>query len=627
MMHLAGKPDDFQDQLRSVAGLPAEARLAELTRLAAYRLDLVDTMQLDRLLCETESGELPSVRVAILAPHTTQHLLPGIRVAGLRSGLAIETYINQYGQYRQEILDRTSQFHAFEPQVVLTTVGAAEVVAGLDITADAASSEDALARKLEEVRDLWRLVREGTGASIVQQTVLDSSEPVFGSFDRLVPAAPLRLLRRFNDLLAGSAAEAGVALLDLESACLRDGRDYWHDRQRWLQAKYEISPNAGPAYGELLAGIVAAQRGRSRKCLVLDLDNTLWGGVVGDDGVAGLALGQGDAAGEAFLAIQTYALQLRSRGIVLAICSKNDPRVAERAFAEHPEMLLDRQHIAVFKANWDDKSENIRAIADELNIGLDSLVFVDDNPAERQRVRASLPMVAVPELPDDPSEYVPTIARAGYFEALSFTSDDRARAEQYRNQGQRAALQASSQSLDGFLQSLDMRLAFGEPGAADLPRTAQLLGKTNQFNMTGLRPTQGQIEDLIAGGKVRVLVFRLADRFGDNGLVSALVLESGDDDGAGADILNWVMSCRVFGRQLEDEIMNIVVELANARNWPTISARFVPTDRNAVVGELYERLGFSKVSATSAETDASSWRLTTGDYQARHTHIDRGSRQ
>src|SRR5262249_55868537 len=235
----------------------------------------------------------------------------------------------------------------------------------------------------------------------------------------------------------------GVLLLDVARASERDGLDAWFDVTRWLQGKLEIAPTASPAYGELLVRIIAAQRGLSKKCLVLDLDNTLWGGVIGDDGLEGIVLGEGSAAGEAFLALQRYAKQLHQRGVILAVCSKNNPAIAEAAFRDHPEMVLKRTDFASFVANWEDKASNLRRIAEELNIRLDSLVLVDDTPAERARVRESLPMVAVPEIPEDPARVVRCVADAGYFEAVSFTAEDRARNEQYAANASREILRES----------------------------------------------------------------------------------------------------------------------------------------------------------------------------------------
>jgi FkbH-like protein len=312
---------------------------------------------------------------------------------------------------------------------------------------------------------------------------------------------------------------------------------------------------------------------------VLDLDNTLWGGVIGDDGLSGIVLGQGSGVGEAHLGLQAYAKRLRERGVILAVCSKNDPEIAEAAFRDHPEMLLKRADFAAFAANWDDKAANLRAIAQALNIGLDTLVFVDDNPAERARVRAALPEVAVPELPADPAHYVRTIAEAGYFEAVSFTADDRARAGQYAANLERESLAAGAGGIDEFLGALAMTVEFGPVNALNLARVTQLINKTNQFNTTTIRRTEAEVAALAADPRGLALQFRLLDRFGDNGIVSVMLLEPAGD---ALELVNWVMSCRVFGRQLEDEALNILADLARDRGVAAIRARLVPTPKNGV---------------------------------------------
>jgi FkbH-like protein len=431
------------------------------------------------------------------------------------------------------------------------------------------------------------------------------------------------VIRRLNDQLSVAAAQDSVLLLDVARASERDGIDAWFDPRSWLQGKLEVAPQAAALYGEMVARVVAAQRGLSKKCLVFDLDNTLWGGVIGDDGLEGLVLGEGSAAGEAHLALQRYAKQLKERGVILAICSKNDPVIAEAAFRDHPEMLLRRSDISAFVANWDDKAANLNAIAARLNIGLDSLVFVDDNPAERARIRQSLPMVAVPELPKDIAHYVRCIADAGYFEAVTFTSEDRRRTEQYAANAEREALSESSGSLEDFLQSLQMSVVFGPFAAADLARVTQLFNKTNQFNTTTRRYNAEEVAKFATANETMTLQFRLLDKFGDNGLVSAMIIRPDPEQPDVLDIDNWVMSCRVFGRQLEYEAMNIVVEQARRRGIKTLRADYIPTPKNGVISDLYSRLGFSPETDQTQKNGAGSWLLDPTKYTTKSTFISR----
>jgi FkbH-like protein len=418
-----------------------------------------------------------------------------------------------------------------------------------------------------------------------------------------------------------AAARDGVLILDVARASQRDGIDAWFDVGRWLQGKLEIAPQAAPLYGDLAARILAAQRGLSKKCLVLDLDNTLWGGVIGDDGLDGIVLGEGSAAGEAHLALQRYAKQLKERGVILAVCSKNDVKIAEAAFRDHPEMALRRSDFAAFQANWDDKAQNLKAIAKQLNIGLNSLVFVDDNPIERARVRQSLPMVAVPEMPEDPALYVRCLAEAGYFEAVAFTAEDRVRAEAYAANAEREALLGSAESMDDFLRGLNMTAVYGPFTAVDHARIVQLINKTNQFNTTTRRYAGDEITRIMEDPDAMTLQFRLLDRVGDNGLVSTMILRPTEDDDEALEIENWVMSCRVFGRELEFEAMNIAVEAAKERGVRTLVADYIPTPKNDVIMKLYPSFGFTEVERPAPANGAKRWALDLADYVTRDTHI------
>jgi len=620
-------PEDFRGCLRRALESPAD-RLEKLVAISQHRLGFLETIQLDRAIgtvCAEGAPGFSSARLAILASATVDHLVPPIRVAGLRRRLLIDVYVGPYGQYRQQLLDPESQLHQVRPEIVLLSLTMREAIAAVPLTMTAAEVEAAISRSIDELRMLWRKARETFHATVIQQTFLNIADPLFGSYERFVAGAPAQLIGRLNDRLSQAAAEDGVLLLDVARASERDGLDVWFDVARWLQAKMEIAPQAGVVYGELLARVVAAQRGLSKKCLVLDLDNTLWGGVIGDDGPEGIILGEGTGAGEAHLALQRYAKQLRERGIILAICSKNEPAVAEAVFREHPEMILRRTDIAAFVANWEDKAVNLKRVAEQLNIGIDSLVFVDDNPTERARIRQALPMVAVPELPADAAQYVRCLAEAGYFESVAFTADDSQRAEQYSANASREAFLESSQSMDDFLRGLEMSVIFGRFQTVDLARVAQLIGKTNQFNTTTKRHSLQDVERFAADDRCLTLQFRLFDRFGDNGLVSVMILLPNRQTPDLLEIDTWVMSCRVFGRQLEREAMNIAVETARRMGVQAFRADYIPTAKNGVVSELYPTLSFIPAQETVPNNGATQWSLILSNYVPQPTHIVRRS--
>lgn len=604
-------------QARSEAD-PA-TRLALAARLAGYRRDFTLTGRLDKMAAEglgklADAGAgasalgLTPLRIAMLSSHTVDHLLPAIRVAGLHRRLALSLYVAPYAMYRQVLLDEHAPLAAFAPQLVVLALDARDAPLQLPLEAPEPEVAAAVEARVDELRQLWRRALDRHAAQVVQQTLLPADPPLFGSFEALVPAAPYAVIERLNARIRAAAREDGVLLLDLAWQAARGSYGQGlADPVRWHQAKQLVSPTLAPLYGDLLARIAAAVAGLSRKCLVLDLDNTLWGGVVGDDGVDGIRLGQGDPTGEAFLAFQRYAQMLARRGIILAVCSKNDAAVAEAGFS-HPEMALRRADIAAFSANWDDKATNLRRIAATLEIGLDSLVFVDDNPAERDIVRRELPEVAVPELPDDVAEYPARLAAGGYFEAVSFTPDDAARGRNYALNAERKAAASGATDMASYLRSLEMTLTAQPVGEAELPRVTQLINKTNQFNLTTRRYTEAEVRRMAADPASLALALRLRDRFGDNGLIS-VVLARPDESLPSDELLidTWLMSCRVLGRQVEEAVLGVVAAAAAQRSVRALVGEYRPTARNAMVAEHYARLGFAQRQAPDGADPGSSF--------------------
>jgi FkbH-like protein len=626
LMEPPARATDFSARLReALAESDVDRQIDGLVALAALERGLVETTQVDHALRKlpTEARErLNTTRLAVLSSSTVDHLLPSIRVAGLRRRLWIDTYKGGYGQYRQEIFDSTSALPSFRPDLVLLSLTMADVIGPIPLAATQAEVDHAIHTAVADLEVLWTRARERFGATVVQQSLLDVSEPLFGNFDGLVPGTPGRLVHRLNDRLADAAAVSGVLWLDVARAAARDGLDAWYEPSQWFHAKVAIAVKAAPRFGELLVRIIAARRGLSRKCLVLDLDNTLWAGVVGDDGLEGIVLGEGSAVGEAHLALQRYARQLKERGVILAVCSRNDPAIVETVFKEHPEMVLRSDDISAFAVNWKDKAENLQAIANTLNIGLDSMVFFDDNPAERLRIRQSLPMVEVPELSDDPADFVRILSQGGYFEAVSFTNEDRDRAAHYAANAQRHQLLSASSSIDEFLRGLNMTMAFGPITPIDMNRAAQLINKTNQFNTTGRRYSLDELRAFCATPGHIAFQFRLFDRFGDNGIVSVMLLRPRPGGGQCLDVECWVMSCRVFGRQLEHEAMNVAVEAAGRAGATKLTADYVPTVRNGVIQGLYRELGFARNEGGSDDA-VTHWHVPVGGYAPRPTFIAR----
>ncbi len=593
------EPQDWPGAVRRLDRETDRARIwAELVVLANTRLDLVRTHRLDKTLQRHFAAEPPPglasgpVRLALLGSSTLGHLVPAIRVAGARHGLWIRCHEGAYGQFMQELADPGSVTRAFAPATALLALDARHVTRGLDPTAGVEAAAAALVAASAEFGRAWALAREA-GIDVIQQTVLPVFAPLIGENEHRLASSKARFVAAINEWLRREADAEGVDLLAIDAFAADQGVSRWHNPVYWLSAKQEVSAAAAMLYADHLVRLIAARQGRSRKCLALDLDNTLWGGVIGDDGLDGIVVGEGSASGEAFLDLQATALHLAKRGVILAVCSKNDEANAKAPFERHPDMLLRLSDISCFVANWRDKAANLRRIAAELNIGLDALVFVDDNPFERNLVRAELPMVATPEIPDDPARVARTILDAGYFEGVAVTNEDRERTGQYRANAERQALQASATDLPAYLRSLAMELIVKPFDRLGLQRIVQLINKTNQFNLTTRRMTEAEVVETMQDPEAFGLQFRLVDRFGDNGII-AIVVGRREADEVALDV--WLMSCRVLGRRVEQATLSVAVEAARALGGKRLIGRYVPSAKNAMVKDHYARLGFTRMA-------------------------------
>ena len=587
---------DCPDFRALLAALRTHPTWDGLVKLARHRLDFVRTNAVDVVLRQffaTPPAGLGSrpVRLAILGSSTFMHLHAAIRVAALRRGIHVTTYENDYGQHLRELLDPASALHAFRPNSVLFALDPTHLTAGAHAAWTEEQAHAACAAAMQRVTQAWTLARDAFACPILHQMPLAVHPELLGNNEHRLPGAPSALLARITAGLRAKADAHHVDLLAIDTRAARDGLAAWHDAGLWHRAKQEISPAAAPAYGELVARLLAAHQGKSAKCLVLDLDNTLWGGVIGDDGMEGIVLGQGSALGEAFVAVQSYARDLARRGVILAVCSKNDHANALEPFEKHPEMVLRRADIACFMANWQDKAANIRAIAEALNIGLDSLVFLDDNPFERNLVRRELPMVAVPEVPDDPALVPMVLADAGYFEALTLTDEDRHRTQLYQVDAARSQLRASATDMDSYLRELDMTLLWRPVDPIGLHRAVQLINKTNQFNLRTQRYSEEELRALMRDNRTFALQLRLTDRFGDNGIIAIVIGRMQPDDDLLID--SWLMSCRVLGRQVEATTLNLIAAQATALGARRLVGEYLPTKKNAMVADHFPRLGFT----------------------------------
>jgi len=524
------------------------------------------------------------VRLAVLGSHTTGHLVPALVTAGAAEGLALDVYEAPYGQYQQEVLDPSSDLAGFRPDIVLLAVDARAV----RFPATSSSPAEDLAAEVSRWTTLWSVLRERLGATVVQLSFVAPVVDAHGSLALTLPGSRRRQVRALN-LALGDAAPDGVHLVDAEAVALRSGLGAWSDDRYYFRSKHAIGLGAVTTVAGEVAQVLSASLGLGRKVVVLDLDGTVWGGVVGEDGAAGVTIGDGPA-GEAFQAFQDYLVSLQQRGVLLVAVSKNNPDEARAPFEQRPEMRLSLDHFAAFLASWDPKPDAIRQVAADLGLGLDSFVFVDDNPVEREAVRRALPQVGVVPLPVEPSGYAAALAAYPGMQAGALTAEDARRTEQYRSRAHVARLEATAGTREEFLASLGMVLTVEEVGEPNLKRVVQLIGKTNQFNLTGRRHSAAEVLALAQQPGTAALALRLRDDFDDHGLIGVvLAVPEGDD----LLVDTWLMSCRVLGRGLEAATMAVVAERARAGGLRRVVGTWVPTGRNAPARGAYSDAGFT----------------------------------
>jgi len=559
------------------------------------------------LAAEARKHGLVRIRLLILSASTASHLSDALIGTAIRFRFLLDVTVAEYEEPEPWCERNARELKDNPPDFVLVASDSRmlRLASALD---DAAAAAQVVEAAIARVSRVAEVAGRATGRPVILQTLADDPDVIGFNMDLGLPGSPRFLIDEFNRRLAARARQDSHLVLDVNRLAGLVGHSAWSAGRYWYAAKYPFATGMIPLYADNVMRIVAAQMGRSRRVLVLDLDNTMWGGIVGDDGIEGLALGTGSALGEAHSALQRMALSLKQRGIILCVSSKNDEAIALDAFRNHPEMVLKEDDIVAFRVNWDDKAANIKLIADGIDLGLESFVFLDDNPAERKRVRDALPAVAVPELPEDPSEWLVVFQAAGYFEQTSFSREDQLRAGFYKANALRAAQMERIGNHDDYLRSLGMTLSIAPFDAAGRKRIVQLISKSNQFNLTTRRYSEAEIAALQSDPDALTIQARLEDIFGDNGMVSAVICRQ---TGPRLEVDTWIMSCRVLGRRVEETILQHIVEQARLKGVAEIIGRYVPTARNGLVRDHFEKLGFVQVDSSSEET---TWRLSINSY-------------
>ncbi len=527
------------------------------------------------------------VRIAVLGDCATQNFTQTLASVLKLRGCWPHVYEAGFRQVSQEILDPQSGLHAHRPSFVVLFHAVQTLQDRWAETADRARFATTVA---DEIVHHWDRLLKGGSATVVHHNYCLPLERPFGNYSSHCPASFPYAVRRINDLLAeASASRKGVALVDNDYQASYHGKRAWLSERDWCQAKQALSPKFLPPLAKVVSDVILARLGALVKCVILDLDNTLWSGILGDDGVDGIELGDA-GVGLAFQRFQRSIAQLKDRGILLAVCSKNHEETARDAFRRHPEMVLKEDSIVAFIANYENKAGNIRRIREMLDLGLDSFVFLDDSPFERDLVRTALPEVQVPDLPEDPAEFVSALARWNLFETPDFTEEDLERVGMYKANVKRVELRDSFADLESYLKNLDMVAEVASFDGFSLPRVAQLIQRSNQFNLTTYRHGDSSLAEFAASDRHLTFTIRLLDRLGDNGIVVCVVAEK---DGADLVVDTWVMSCRVLGRKVEELTITLLCDRAREMGCTRVIGQYRPTPKNAMVADLFPRMGFS----------------------------------
>ena len=531
-------------------------------------------------------GLLPLVpyRLAILRSFTVEPVLPILRASAYARGIALEIHTGEFNAYAQEMLDGESGLYRFRPDAAVLAVQ----------TRDAGDLVSLLGRF-----EGWiAAFRRNSAAALIVHS-LELPAPADGILDAQQEAGEAEAVRAINRGLVTLARQhRGVYVLDYDALVARHGREQWGDERKWLTVRLPIASANLPHLAAEWMRFVHPLTGKLAKCIAVDLDNTLWGGVIGEDGMTGIQLGQ-EYPGAAYQGVQRTLRDLARRGILLAIASKNNAADALEALGSHPGMILKPRDFAAMRINWNDKAESLREIAAELNVGLDSIAFVDDNPVERQQVRERAPEAIVVELPEDPMRFAQALRDCPWFERLTLSEEDRQRGEYYAAQRERAGLESAAASKEDFYRSLEQVAEIAPVAPATLARVAQLTQKTNQFNLTTRRYTEQQIQEMANCDGWRVWSLRVTDRYADNGLVGVAITRL---EGEVCEIDTFLMSCRVIGRTVETALLARVAQDARERGAKRLEGWFLPTKKNAPAREFYREHGFGEASKTAEGT-------------------------
>ena len=559
-------------------------------------------------------ADLPAIKVALTGDTATQFLATAIRGTGAERGYQIDLFEAEYNQVERQFLDPSSELYQTDADFIVLFQSTHKL--GEKHSLLSPSQQESLAE--ERLAFVASVCENPMLASkkIICLNYPEIEDTVFGSYATKVTSSFTYQVRKLNmGLMDLSQRYANLFICDIAGLQNKLGRDMMFAPNVYVSTEMVLSIDALPYVASRVMDIICAIKGQFKKCLILDLDNTVWGGVIGDDGLEGIQLGHGLGIGKAFTEFQMWVKKLKQRGVIICVASKNNEETAKEPFEKHPDMVLKLEDIAVFQANWETKVDNIRTIQRILNIGFDSMVFLDDNPFERNIVRENIPGITVPELPQDPGEYLEYLYSLNLFETASYSQADKDRTKQYQVEAQRVSLQKTFSNEADFLKSLDMTSVVSGFNKFNTPRVAQLSQRSNQFNLRTVRYTEADIEALGKDPDVIDLSFTLEDKFGDNGLIAVIIMKKQDEETLFID--TWFMSCRVLKRGMEDFTLNTMIEAAREKGYKRIVGEYLPTPKNKMVENHYPSLGFQKLEGTPT----AQYVLDVEQYQTRENYI------
>jgi FkbH-like protein len=558
------------------------------------------------------------LKLALLGDTATQLFGMALRGYAYEEQIDLEIFEADYNQIDRLIFDTGSELYRFDPDFIVIFQSTEKLKRKFYEVPRAEASRFA-GHQLEHLREAYTLLNEHLRSKIIYLNHHELDDREFGNYATKTAESFLYQLRRINfDLMTFSQQNASFFICDLSYLISQTGTGSAIDEKFYISADLLFAPDFFVVLAKNVLDIVKAATGRLTKCVILDLDNTVWGGVIGDDGLEKIEIGD-YKSGKAFMQVQQLAKQLKERGIILAVCSKNTESIAKEPFERHPEMILRLEDFAVFVANWENKVDNIRYIRDVLEIGFDSMVFLDDNPFEREMVRQHIPGIIVPELPADPASYLSYLRGQNLFETATFSEEDRSRTVLYQVEADRKKYQLSFADENEYLKGLEMECDVEPFNPFTLPRVAQLIQRSNQFNLRTIRHSEDDLKKMLQSDKFFTLTFTLRDKFGDHGLISAIILEDKGDTTLFID--TWIMSCRVLKRNVEQFVLREMAGIALENGFGTIAGEYIPTPKNGLVKDLLKNLGFGQ--------DGSGWRMEAaqvekGDNYIKKTIYDNG---